>query len=90
MCTDTCNKFSTSEQQIVANTTLCEALGSSGQANRQSQLSTDYNACALVSTAHDTCITGDSNEANCGYGNYTAGLCQQCSVSPDPCCYNGA
>lgn len=70
-------------QDIGSNSTICGK--SSG--SRDSLISADYAACtAVASQTTGTCVSGDMNEHNCGFGNSTTQVCGFCSTTPEKCC----
>ncbi|OCF45612.1 hypothetical protein I317_00514 [Kwoniella heveanensis CBS 569] len=93
VCQSTCLQYSASENEIAASGTYCPGPDlTSG--TRQATLLKDYVDCTnwtkLATNDTATCIRGEDNEPNCGYGGSTQQLCDFCrGDSPDDCCYEG-
>ncbi|WVQ95432.1 hypothetical protein IAU59_002529 [Kwoniella sp. CBS 9459] len=93
VCQSTCLQYSASENEIVASGTYCPGPDLTG-GTRQATLLKDYVDCTnwtkLATNDTATCIRGEDNEPNCGYGSNTQQLCDFCrGDSPDDCCYQG-
>ncbi|KAK6906489.1 hypothetical protein I203_100474 [Kwoniella mangroviensis CBS 8507] len=94
VCQSTCLQFSASEHSIVNSTTYCPGTDlTSG--SRDATLTKDYVDCTNWTTyatnSTDTCIRGEDNESNCGFGTSTGQLCEFCKGdTPDDCCYAGS
>lgn len=72
-------------QDIASNSTICGKDNTGG--DRDTAVSTDYAACtAVASSTAATCVSGDMNEHNCGYGNSSTQVCSFCSTTPEKCC----
>lgn len=93
VCQQTCLQYSGSEAELVNDTAICPGGDQTG-GRRQAQLLKDYTDCTdwftLATNDTATCVLGDNNENNCGYGASTGQLCNFCAGdSPDDCCYSG-
>ena len=93
VCQSTCLDYAASERALVNSTTLCPGIDRTN-GTREFQLNKDYVDCTDWSTLQtnrsETCVSGESNEPNCGFGSSTEQLCGFCSGSqPDECCYQG-
>ncbi|PWN92661.1 hypothetical protein FA10DRAFT_220976, partial [Acaromyces ingoldii] len=100
VCQDTCIEYSDSENTIVANPQICTPTDSLTYDHNQTRAATllkDYVTCtnwtSLVSTNNATCVSGASNEGNCGYGpGVSTQLCEVCDPSGNrtvpACCYD--
>nr|XP_019050962.1 hypothetical protein I302_01405 [Kwoniella bestiolae CBS 10118]OCF29892.1 hypothetical protein I302_01405 [Kwoniella bestiolae CBS 10118] len=94
VCQSTCLQFSASEHSIVNSTTYCPGSDLTSGA-RDATLTKDYVDCTNWTTYAtnntDTCIRGEDNESNCGFGTSTNQLCDFCKGdTPDDCCYAGS
>jgi hypothetical protein len=93
ICQSTCLEYSASENAVVNSTTYCPGPDTTN-GNRTYNLNKDFVDCTnwttLVTNNSATCVSGASNEGNCGFGTSTTQLCGFCSgSSPDDCCYSG-
>lgn len=93
VCQSTCRDYAASEQALVNSTMYCPG-GDRTNGTREAQLTKDFTDCTdwttLTTNSTETCVSGESNEPNCGFGSSTEQLCRHCSGSqPDDCCYNG-
>ncbi|WWC64969.1 uncharacterized protein I303_107583 [Kwoniella dejecticola CBS 10117] len=94
VCQQTCLQFSASETAIVNSTEYCPGTDLTA-GTREATLTKDFVDCTNWTTysTNDTatCVRGEDNEGNCGYGTSTAQLCEFCKGdTPDDCCYSGS
>nr|XP_019007710.1 uncharacterized protein I206_07344 [Kwoniella pini CBS 10737]OCF46491.1 hypothetical protein I206_07344 [Kwoniella pini CBS 10737] len=94
VCQQTCLQFSASENSIVNSTEYCPGTDLTG-GTRETTLNKDFVDCTNWTTYStnntETCIRGEDNESNCGYGTSISQLCGFCNNdSPDDCCYSGS
>ncbi|ORY78474.1 hypothetical protein BCR35DRAFT_332353 [Leucosporidium creatinivorum] len=94
-CQPTCTEFSRSEVQLVNNTFIC---GASYNETRESTIHRDLSQCtdwSALASNDSSCVTGTSNEGNCGFGSSDTQLCSYCDPNSDDngggvpaCCIN--
>ncbi|RXK37045.1 hypothetical protein M231_05704 [Tremella mesenterica] len=92
VCQETCLQFSSSEASLITDTSFCPGLDQTNGA-RQATLMKDHDDCTdwttLTTNDTSTCVQGNDNEGNCGFGSSTKQLCDFCSGDkPDDCCYS--
>ena len=92
VCQSTCLDYAASERALVNSSIFCPGADTTN-GGREAQLVKDYTDCTdwttLTTNSTDTCVSGDSNEPNCGFGSATSLLCTHCSGNnPDDCCYD--
>ncbi|CEH19481.1 hypothetical protein CBOM_06802 [Ceraceosorus bombacis] len=99
VCQDTCLTYSAAQSEIVQNPAICTPdanLTTARNTTRYNTLQRDYVTCtdwtSLVSTNNQTCVEGDANEGNCGFGpGISNQLCAACDPSGNrtvpACCY---
>lgn len=92
LCQSTCLQYAASASAIV-NSTACPGPDTTN-GGRTTTLLKDYVDCTdwftLQTNNTQTCIRGQDNEGNCGFGTSTSQLCSYCRGSNvDSCCYNG-
>ncbi|WRT70939.1 uncharacterized protein IL334_007938 [Kwoniella shivajii] len=94
VCQSTCLEYSSSEYSIVNSSSFCPGSDLT-QGRRDTQLVKDFTDCTnwttLATNNTESCISGESNEGNCGFGSSTNQLCDYCNNdNPDDCCYQGS
>jgi len=94
VCQDTCLTYSASEKAITNSSTYCPGPDLTN-GNRSYQLNKDFVDCTdwttLATNETGSCVAGDDNESNCGYGSSVAQLCDLCRASePEDCCYTAS
>lgn len=81
-CQQTCLFFAASENYLVDDPVSCGTTNTVGD-YRQGNLTQDFTSCTdwttLSSNNTDTCVLGQINEPNCGFGRSTTQLCNYCN-----------
>ncbi|PWN51172.1 hypothetical protein IE53DRAFT_61832 [Violaceomyces palustris] len=99
VCQQTCIEYAETERDIVQNPRICEDdsdLTRWQNRTRYDTLEKDYMDCtdwtSLATTNVRSCVLGDQNEGNCGWGGFSNQLCEYCDPSGNrtvsSCCYN--
>lgn len=81
-CADVCDRFAQSLKDITSSSYWC------GSGSRSGQVDTWKKWCNAPSNSSATCVEGNVNEGNCGFGDWTNGLCEYCQGdgAGDSCC----
>lgn len=101
VCQETCTQYSDSEYALVANASMCTPTSQLNPRSlviiRNNTLRNDHDSCtswtAQYSANNATCISGITNEGNCGWGpGASFQLCSYCDTSNGrsipSCCYD--